>query len=252
MRAGIFAERCAKELLRDPLSWLFCLAFPMGMLGIMTLLNTSLPPEASLVIFRIDYLAAGVAVFGFSFLMLFTALLAARDRSTAFLVRLFISPMRAGDFLLGYAVPPLCIALGQLILTYLAALGIGVLTDVSLSVGKLCLSALMHLPTVVLFVSLGLLFGTLFSDKSAPGFSSFIISAAGMLGGIWMDVDSIGGVLADICRVLPFYHAVRLGRAAIVGTDLWDTLISLAVVCGYAALTSCLTVVIFRQRMRMK
>lgn len=252
MRARIFAERCMKELLRDPLSWIFCLAFPLAMLGLMTLLYESLPAEAAVIIFRMDYLAPGIAVFSLSFVMLFAALLIAKDRSSAFLTRLFISPMLASDFLLGYTIPLCGIALGQIAVTYITAAAAARITGTPLSVADLGLSMLSLLPAVLLFIAMGLLFGTLLSDKAAPGIASIIISASSILGGIWMDVDSIGGVLADICRVLPFYHAVRLGRAAVVGTDPQDTLISLAVVCGYAAASVILAVFFFRRRMREK
>ncbi len=251
MRAQIFAARCAKELLRDPLSWIFCLAFPLAMLGIMSLLHASLPVGAP-TIFRPDYLAPGIAVFSLCFVMLFAALMLSKDRSSALLTRLFISPMRAADFLLGYVMPLGAIAIGQITVTYLASMVIGSLADTSLSAADMLLSMIALMPAVVLFIAAGLLFGALLSDKAAPGIASIFISAASMLGGVWMDVDGIGGVLADICRALPFYHAVRLGRAPIIGTDARDTLISLAVVCIYTAAIVILAILAFRRRMRAK
>ncbi|HIZ77230.1 MAG TPA: hypothetical protein H9669_06400 [Firmicutes bacterium] len=38
--------------------------------------------------------------------------------------------------------------------------------------------------------------GLLFSEKTALEICSIIIAAVGMLGSIWMDIDSIGGILA--------------------------------------------------------
>ncbi len=251
MRARIFAARCAKELLRDPLSWIFCLAFPLAMLGIMSLLHAGLPVGAP-IIFRPDYLAAGIAVFSLSFVMLFAALMLSKDRGSALLTRLFVTPMRAADFLLGYTLPLCVIAVGQITVTYLASMGIGALTDTALSVGDMLLSMAALTPAVILFIATGLLFGALLSDKAAPGIASIFISAASMLGGVWMDVDGIGGMLSDICRVLPFYHAVRLGRAPIIGTDMRETLVSLAVVCVYTTAAVILAVLAFRRRMRIK
>lgn len=71
MRALVFADRCVKELLRDPLSWIFCLLFPLAMLAIFTWLAGSIPAEAGMEIFQIDRLCAGIAVFSFTFVMLF-------------------------------------------------------------------------------------------------------------------------------------------------------------------------------------
>ena len=87
-RAWAFAERNVKEVLRDPLSYIFCIGFPLVMLVIMTLVNQSIPKEAGMTIFRIDRLSGGVAVFGQTFVMLFAALCVSGDRSGSFLVRM--------------------------------------------------------------------------------------------------------------------------------------------------------------------
>ena len=85
MKIKAFASRNAKEILRDPLSYIFCLGFPVVMLVIMTIVNESIPPEAGMDIFNIDKLSPGVTVFGLTFIMLFTTILISKDRSTAFL-----------------------------------------------------------------------------------------------------------------------------------------------------------------------
>ena len=45
-RVLAFAGRNLKELLRDPLSYIFCLGFPLVMLVIMSIVNQSIPPES--------------------------------------------------------------------------------------------------------------------------------------------------------------------------------------------------------------
>ena len=83
-----FAVRNGMEILRDPLSYIFCVGFPLVMLVVMTLVDRSIPAEAGMTIFRIDNLAGGIAVFGQMFVMLFTAITVAKDRSGAFLMPL--------------------------------------------------------------------------------------------------------------------------------------------------------------------
>lgn len=53
------------------------------MLVVMTLVNESIPAETGMTIFRIDCLCGGIAVFGQTFVMLFTAITIAKDRSGA-------------------------------------------------------------------------------------------------------------------------------------------------------------------------
>ena len=107
-----FSERNRKEILRDPLSYIFCLAFPLVMLIIMTIVDTSIPKEA-VTVFHIDSLSAGVAVFGQTFVMLFTSLTVSKDRSGSFLVRMYASPMTSKDFTIGYILPMFIISTVQ-------------------------------------------------------------------------------------------------------------------------------------------
>lgn len=217
MRGFVFAKRTAKEILRDPLTFIFCLGFPLVMLVIMTIVNESIPPEAGMKIFQMPYLAPGIVMFGFTFIMLFACLQVSKDRSTAFLVRLYASPMKSGDFIVGYTLPILAIAVLQSIITFVAAIVIGVVVGETLAIGNVLLSVLVSIPSAIMFLSFGLLFGTILNDKAAPGICSILITAASMLGGIWMDVDALGGMLQKICHALPFYQGVSAARMAVLG-----------------------------------
>lgn len=109
MRAAAFAKRNLKELLRDPLTLFFGLGFPLVLLVLMNVIQRNVPVQ----IFALETLAPGIALFGLTFLALFSGLLLARDRTSAFLARLTASPMTAADFLLGYLLPLLPLAVGQ-------------------------------------------------------------------------------------------------------------------------------------------
>ncbi len=246
-RTRAFAKRCTLELVRDPLSYVFSLGFPLVMLIVMTLVNNSIPPEAGMTVFRADNLAPAVYVFGLSFLMLFTALLVSKDRAEAFLVRLYISPMRRADFLLGYTVPILVLAFAQGLITMAAAFVVGIFTDVPLDPWGLLLVLPVSVPAALLFVGFGLLFGALFSDKAAPPLSSAIISVSSFLGGMWMDLEHMGGVLVKICDALPFRHAVDAGRKALA-MDFGGIGIHLAAVLAWAAVIYALAVLSFRKK----
>ena len=66
MRALIFAKRNVKEIIRDPISYVFLLAFPIIMLFIMNSINSGLPEQARVDTFKIENLSVGVCIFGFS------------------------------------------------------------------------------------------------------------------------------------------------------------------------------------------
>lgn len=246
-----FAVRNAKEILRDPLSYIFCIGFPLVMLVIMTLVDRSIPPEAGMTIFRIDRLCGGVMVFGLTFVMLFTAMTVAKDRSGAFLMRMYASPMTAGDFTAGYLLPMLAIALVQAVLIGAASLLIALITGFDLSVGGLLLAIPALLPPAVFFCALGLLLGTLFNEKAAPGLCSIIISLGSFLGSVWFDAEATGGVLLKISQWLPFYYCTKAVRAAITPNLTADAFwLPLAVTAGWAAIAVVGAALVFRSRMR--
>lgn len=244
-----FSRRNFKEILRDPLSYIFCLGFPLVMLVIMTLVNESIPAETGMLIFRIDYLSGGIAVFGLTFVMLFTCLSVAKDRAGAFLTRLYATPMRSGDFIMGYIAPVMVIALAQVLITFAASLIISLVTGVELNAAGLGAAALALVPTAVMMIGFGLLFGSLFGEKAAPGLCSIVISLASFLGGVWFDPDSTGGVLLTICKALPFYHSVHAARlaAALDPDGFW---VHFAVTAVWAAAVTLAAVLVFKAKMR--
>lgn len=246
-----FAIRNGKEILRDPLSYIFCLGFPLVMLIVMTLVNESIPAEAGMTIFRIDNLAGGIAVFGQTFIMLFTAITVAKDRGGAFLVRMYATPMTSMDFVLGYMFPMLIIAIAQNVITYAASLIIALIVGVELSIPGLLLSVVALLPSAVMFIGFGLLFGTLFNEKAAPGLCSIIISLGSFLGAIWFDAESTGGVLLKICKCLPFYYCTKSARMAMALEfgleELWLPVIVVSVCAVVVAVVSS---VVFRMKMK--
>ena len=244
-----FSSRNFKEIIRDPLSYIFCLGFPLVMLVIMSIINDTIPPEAGMTLFRIDNLSGGVAVFGLSFVMLFTTLSVSKDRSGAFLTRLYASPMTSGDFIAGYMLPCLLLAVLQSVITFAASLIVNVIVGGTMSIGGSLLAVLVLIPGAVFFISAGLLFGSLFSEKSAPGLCSVIISLASLLGGVWFDCEAAGGIVFDVCKVLPFFHFVKAARmATAMQTD--GIGIHLLISLAYAVVFTVLAAVVFRSKMK--
>lgn len=246
-----FAIRNWKEILRDPLSYIFCLGFPLVMLVVMTLVNESIPAEAGMTIFRIDRLSGGIAVFGQTFIMLFTAITIAKDRSGAFLVRMYATPMTSWDFAAGYMLPMLMISVVQSVITYAASYIVSLIVGIAVNPLGLLLSVLALIPSAVMFIGFGLLFGTLFNEKAAPGLCSIIISLGSFLGGIWFDAESTGGVLLTLCKCLPFYYCTKAARAAVaLEFGLEQFWLPLLVVSAWAVLIAAASSVVFRVKMK--
>lgn len=241
MRMLVFARRNTKEILRDPVNVGFGLGFPLALLVLLWAIDRNVPVS----IMPVERLAPGISMFGLSFIALFSATLISRDRGSSFLARLFSSPLTAGDFILGYALPlvPMCVA--QSILCYLLALALG------LEPGWNLLAALaVLLPADVFFIGVGLLCGSVLGDKQVGGVcGALLTNMAALLSGTWFDVEMVGGWFAAVARALPFVHAVDAGRAALAGNwaAMWP---HLAWVGGYAAVFLAAAIAVFRRKMR--
>lgn len=241
MRMLSFARRTAKEILRDPLNLAFGLGFPVALILLMSAIQANVPVP----VFEIKSLAPGISVFGLSFMTLFSATLVARDRETAFLERLYTTPMKATDFIFGYILPMIPIAVTQTFVCYLLAAVLGLPLSVSV-----LYAILLNLVAALFFIALGLLCGSLFTVKQVGGLcGALLTNLSAWLSGAWFDLSLVGGAFERIASALPFMHAVELQRALLAGNPaalpahlLW--------VGGYAIVTLAAAVGVFLRQMR--
>lgn len=241
MRMLAFFRRTVKELLRDPLTVAFGLGFPLAVLLLLQAIQANIPVP----LFDIERLTPGISVFGLSFLSLFSATLIAKDRSSAFLQRLYATPLTASDYILGYALPVLPIALAQTAVCYLAALLLGLGPTAGIAWALLSV-----LPVAPLFIGLGLLCGSVLTDRQVGGVcGALLTNLSAWLSGTWFDLELVGGLFRRIAYALPFVHAVELQRAALRG-DFSGALPHLWWVLGYSAGMLLLAIVAFTRAMR--
>ena len=225
-----FSKRNLKELIRDPLIYIFCLGFPIVMLLLFYLINSY--SQGNTPTFEIRALLPGIMTFSYSFVMLAMGLLVSKDRQTFFLKRLYSSPMKAHQFVLGYALVGVIVGICQTLVCAIAGLVISLLTKgETISFAQLILLGFSQMPILIINVFLGILFGTVLSDKSAPGLCSVFISASGILGGCWMPVETMGG-FETFCRFLPFYPSVYIGRIITNATTAFQTTYTFDAVAG--------------------
>lgn len=241
MRILTLAKRNAKEILRDPLTFLFSLGFPLVLLLLLSAIQAAIPVS----LFEIDHLTPGITVFGLSFMTLFSATVISKDRSSSLLKRLYTAPLSPADFILGYTLPMIPISVAQSIVCYLAALVLGLEPTV-----KILYAVLLIVPISVLYVALGLLFGSILNEKQVGGIcGALLTNLSAWLSGIWFDLELVGGVFKKIAYLLPFVHAVELERAVISGS-FGSILPHLWWVLGYSAAATVAAVLLFLRQMK--
>lgn len=242
MKMRAFASRNSREILRDRLNVIFGLGFPLIVLLLLTLIQSNVPVE----LFELNKLTPGVAVFGLSFVSLFSATVISKDRSSSLMLRLYSSPLRPADYILGYTLPLLPISLAQSIICFVVAMLLGLEWS-----ANILLSIAVLIPAMIVFIAIGLICGTLLNDKQVGGVcGALLTNLTAWLSDIWFDVSLVGDVFEKIANALPFIHAVKAGRYAYSGEysaimpELWW-------VIGYAAVLTLIAVAVFKRKMKV-
>jgi len=209
MRMMTFAGRCTKEILRDPLTLGFGLGFPLVLLVLLSTMQKNIPVS----LFEIDTLTPGITIFGLSFMTLFSATLIAKDRESALLQRLYTTPLTGFDFIMGYMLPLLPIAVGQTLICYLAAIPLGLTVSVNIIYAIIGI-----IPMAVFNIALGLLCGSLLGVKQVGGIcGALLTNLSAWLSGVWFDLQLVGGFFEKLANALPFVHAAEMEKALCVG-----------------------------------
>ena len=241
MRMMTFAKRCTKEILRDPINLGFGLGFPVVLLMLLSAIQKNIPVS----LFAINVLTPGITVFGLAFLTLFSATLIAKDRESAFLSRLYTSPLTSVEFILGYMLPILPMALGQTIACYLFAVPLGLTVNVNIIYAIIGM-----IPMAIFYIALGLLCGSVLGIKQVGGIcGALLTNLSAWLSGVWFDLKLVGGVFRKIANVLPFVHAVEMEKALFDG-EFGIAMSHLPVIIIYGVLTTIIAVWVFLSQMK--
>ena len=236
-----FANRTMKEILRDPLTIGFGLGFPVILLLLLSLIQANIPVE----MFEITHLAPGITIFGLSFITLFSAQLIAKDRTSSLLTRLYTTPLRAIDFILGYLLPIIPLCLAQTVICYILAMILGMQFSVNI-----IWATLMNLVPSFFYIALGLLCGSALTEKQVGGIcGALLTNLSAWISGIWFDIQMLGKVFMRIANALPFIHAVELERAMAIG-DFKAAIPHLWWVLGYGVVLMVIAIMVFLRQMK--
>jgi len=209
MRMMTFAKRCTKEILYDPINLGFGLGFPLVLLLLLSAIQKNIPVS----LFEIDALTPGITVFALSFMTLFSATLIAKDRESSFLQRLYTTPLTGFDYIMGYMLPLLPIAIGQTVICYMFAIPLGLTVSINLVYAVIGI-----IPMAVFNIALGLLCGSVLGVKQVGGIcGALLTNLSAWFSGVWFDLKHVGGFFEKLANALPFVHATEMEKALYAG-----------------------------------
>ncbi len=238
MRSLALAKRNFIEVWRDPLSLGLTIGLPIAMLLVLQLLSGVED------FFSVTSLTPGIVLFGFVMLMFSAALALSRDRESALFARLLTAPLAPNDFVSGYSLPYLPVAIIQAVALFAIGLMLGLEVE-----GNIGIVILIFLIMAIMYVAMGMALGATFSTKVVP-FAYMIVLLLTIFGGAWMDLEAIGGVFRTAGDIFPFAHALDATRAVMIdGAGFGAIATDLYWVIGYTVAAVVLAIVAFRRRM---
>ena len=237
MRIITFAKRNLKEIIRDPLSIIFAIILPLFLLYIFE--QFKIPNE----VYNIENFTPGIIIFSLSFITMFTSSLVAKDRSTSLTTRLEVSPMKSIDYILGYSISVLPIVLIQNILFFMTAMLLGLNFSINI-----IYTILVSIPISLLFISLGILIGTITNEKSSSGVSSIVVQLVAFTSGMYFSIDMVGNTFSTICKILPFQSTLNITKS-VLNNSYNNILTSILVVVIYTVITIVLEIFLYKKKM---
>ena len=157
-----------------------------------------------------------------------------RTGKARFCQRLYTTPLTAADFIFGYVLPILPIALAQAVICYAFAAILGLKLGLNT-----VLAVLMLIPCALFFIALGLLCGSVMSTKQVGGIcGALLTNLSAWLSGIWFDVEMVGKGFKSFCKPAAVYPRRRAGKSGVCG-GLAVCRTAPTVGCGIYARDSC-------------
>ena len=233
-----FAKRNFKELIRDPLSLVFEIILPIFLLFIFQ--QFKIPEEN----YRLENFTPAIILFGFSFITLFTSTLIAKDRTSSFLIRLGISPMKSSDYILGYIISIIPIIIIQDILFFIVAMLLGLSFSITI-----IYTIIVSIIVSIFFITLGILIGSLVSERGTGGLGSIIVQLVCFTSGMYFPKELVGKVFAKICEILPFESCLNIIKGVLNNNLNIITTRNIIVFLGYTIVTLIISVIVFKKNM---
>jgi ABC-2 type transport system permease protein len=214
-------------------------------LGVSPPLNVELKGTASTIKNpAVNFYFPGIAVYGFMILISTAAGIIAGDREKGFLSRMFTTPARPWDFILGYSLPFIPV----LIVSALVYLGVGMGLGLTI-VGNVGHVFLIFFLIGLCAIGIGMIVGSLVKSESQTGISWIFIVPMAMISGAWFTVDRMPSAVRSVAEALPFIHAIDASRSVLNGSSFSAVILDIYWLVGWAVILFATGITLFRRTM---
>jgi len=209
-------------------------------------INTN-PINIETEITQIDFIAPGIIIFGLLIMIPTSARIILRDKDSRFLHRLLTTPTRPWEFIAGYSLSMVIVAVLQIVIFIV----LGVLFGMDI-VGSLFLAFAIFLLTAVCSIGIGMIVASLAKSENQGESLSWLFSMPlAIVSGVWFSSDFMPSYMQTLADIFPFSHAVEAGRAVITrGAEFSAVSNEIYFLIGWAVIAFLFGTILFRRTMR--
>jgi len=194
-----------------------------------------------------DFMGPGIIVFGILILIPTSARIMVSDKEKGFLSRLLTTPTRPLDFILGYSLCLVFIAIAQIIIFMVGAWLLGMAI-----VGSIWLAFLIFFLTSLCSIGIGMVVASLSkSENQAEPLCWLFSMPLAMLSGCWFSIEMLPSYLRSIAYAFPYAHTIESARAVLIrGVGLEAISSDVLFLVGWAVVIFAIGIILFRRSMR--
>jgi ABC-2 type transport system permease protein len=195
----------------------------------------------------IDFIAPGIIIFGLLILIPTSARIMIHDKEKGMLSRLLTTPARPLDFISGYSLCLVAIAIAQIIIFIAAAWGFGM--DI---VGSLWLAFLIFFLAGLSSIGIGMVVASLTkTENQAEPLCWLFAMPLAILSGCWFSLEIMPSYIRNVAYAFPYAHAIDASRGVLIrGVGLEAVGTDLLFLIGWAVVIFAIGVILFRRSMR--
>jgi len=195
----------------------------------------------------VDFIGPGIMIFGLLILIPTSARTVVRDKEKGFLSRLLTTPTRPLDFILGYSLCLVGIAIAQIIIFMVVAwlLGMNI-------IGNLWLAFLILFLTGLCSIGIGMVVASLSkTEQQAEPLCWLISMPLAMLSGCWFSIQLMPSYLRGFANAFPYAHSIEASRGVLIrGVGLEAISTDFLFLIGWAVVIFAIGIILFRRSMR--
>lgn len=108
---------------------------------------------------------------------------------------------------------------------------------------------LISIVVAILFIAIGIILGSLFSEKASSGISSIVVQLVCFTSGMYFPRELLGDVFSRICEYLPFESCVTIIKGVMNANLESITIRNIIVFSIYTILALIISILIFKEKM---